>query len=124
MKQKLAEQGADAVGGLPEAFARHVRADTRNGACAGTRNCGELRFGELTWARLNVRASLAHRAHAISASAAAARAAREPRAAGGSIIELAQGEPDFNTPDHVIEAATRAMRAGQTHYTQVDGTPS
>ena len=59
----------------------------------------------------------------ISASAAAAQRARELRAAGVDVIELAQGEPDFNTPDHVIEAATRAMRAGQTHYTQVDGTP-
>jgi aspartate aminotransferase len=60
----------------------------------------------------------------ISASAAAAQRARELRAAGVDIIELAQGEPDFNTPEHVIEAATRAMRAGQTHYTQVDGTPA
>ena len=59
----------------------------------------------------------------ISASAAAAQRARELRAAGKSIIELAQGEPDFNTPDHVIEAAYRAMYAGQTHYTPVDGTP-
>jgi aspartate aminotransferase len=59
----------------------------------------------------------------ISASARAAQRARELRAAGKSIIELAQGEPDFNTPDHVIEAAHRAMHAGQTHYTQVDGTP-
>jgi aspartate aminotransferase len=59
----------------------------------------------------------------ISASAAAAQRARELRAAGVSIVELAQGEPDFNTPDHVIEAAHRAMRAGQTHYTPVDGTP-
>jgi aspartate aminotransferase len=59
----------------------------------------------------------------ISASARAAQRARELRAAGASIIELAQGEPDFNTPDHVIEAAYRAMRAGQTHYTPVDGTP-
>jgi aspartate aminotransferase len=59
----------------------------------------------------------------ISASAVAAQRARELRAAGVDIIELAQGEPDFNTPDHVIDAATRAMRAGQTHYTQVDGTP-
>ncbi len=59
----------------------------------------------------------------ISASARAAQRARELRAAGKSIIELAQGEPDFNTPDHVIEAAHRAMRAGQTHYTPVDGTP-
>jgi aspartate aminotransferase len=59
----------------------------------------------------------------ISASARAAQRARELRAAGRSIVELAQGEPDFNTPDHVIEAAHRAMRAGQTHYTPVDGTP-
>jgi aspartate aminotransferase len=59
----------------------------------------------------------------ISASATAAQRARELRAAGVSIVELAQGEPDFNTPDHVIEAAHRAMRAGQTHYTPVDGTP-
>jgi len=59
----------------------------------------------------------------ISASASAAQRARELRAAGKSIIELAQGEPDFNTPDHVIEAAYRAMHAGQTHYTPVDGTP-
>jgi len=59
----------------------------------------------------------------ISASAAAAQRARELRAKGVDIIELAQGEPDFNTPDHVIEAAHRAMRAGQTHYTPVDGTP-
>jgi aspartate aminotransferase len=60
----------------------------------------------------------------ISASAAAAQRARELRAAGVDIIELAQGEPDFNTPEHIIEAAARAMREGQTHYTQVDGTPA
>jgi aspartate aminotransferase len=54
----------------------------------------------------------------ISASARTAR-----RAAGKSIVALAQGEPDFNTPDHVIEAAYRAMHGGQTHYTPVDGTP-
>jgi len=58
----------------------------------------------------------------LSASARAAQRARELRAAGKNIVELAQGEPDFNTPDHIIEAAYRAMRAGQTHYTQVDGT--
>lgn len=59
----------------------------------------------------------------ISASAAAAQRTRELRARGLDIVELAQGEPDFNTPDHVMDAAYRAMRAGQTHYTQVDGTP-
>nr|WP_222622688.1 pyridoxal phosphate-dependent aminotransferase [Ramlibacter albus] len=45
------------------------------------------------------------------------------RAAGVDIIGLSQGEPDFATPDHVIEAAHRAMRDGQTRYTPVDGTP-
>jgi aspartate aminotransferase len=59
----------------------------------------------------------------ISASARTAQRARELRAAGKSIVALAQGEPDFNTPEHVIEAAHRAMHAGQTHYTPVDGTP-
>jgi len=59
----------------------------------------------------------------ISASAAAAQRTRELRAAGHDIIGLSQGEPDFATPEHVIEAASKAMRAGQTRYTPVDGTP-
>ena len=49
--------------------------------------------------------------------------ARLADAAGVDIVALTQGEPDFNTPDHIIEAAYRAMHAGQTHYTPVDGTP-
>ena len=59
----------------------------------------------------------------ISASAASAQRTRELRAAGVDVIGLSQGEPDFATPDHVIEAAYRAMRGGQTRYTPVDGTP-
>ncbi len=59
----------------------------------------------------------------ISASATAAQRTRELRAAGHDIIGLSQGEPDFDTPEHVVEAAYRAMRAGQTRYTPVDGTP-
>ena len=59
----------------------------------------------------------------ISASAASAQRTRELRAAGVDIIGLSQGEPDFATPDHVIDAAYRAMREGQTRYTPVDGTP-
>ncbi len=59
----------------------------------------------------------------ISASAVAAQRTRDLRAAGHDIIGLSQGEPDFDTPEHVMEAAYRAMRAGQTHYTPVDGTP-
>jgi aspartate aminotransferase len=68
---------------------------------------------------------LAARAQRIrpSASSGAAQRARELRAAGRDIINLGQGEPDFPTPEHVIEAALRAMRAGETRYTDTDGTP-
>jgi aspartate aminotransferase len=70
-------------------------------------------------------AFLAARAARIrpSASSGAAQRARELRAAGRDIINLGQGEPDFPTPEHVIEAALRAMRAGETRYTDTDGTP-
>ena len=60
----------------------------------------------------------------ISASAGSAQRTRELRAAGKDIIGLSQGEPDFATPDHVIEAAHRAMRSGQTRYTPVEGASS
>ena len=59
----------------------------------------------------------------LTASAQATQRVRELRAAGVDIVSMTQGEPDFNTPGHVIEAAYRAMHAGQTHYTPVDGTP-
>lgn len=49
--------------------------------------------------------------------------ARELRAAGRDVIGLGAGEPDFDTPDHVKDAAMRAIRDGQTKYTAVDGTP-
>jgi aspartate aminotransferase len=42
---------------------------------------------------------------------------------GRSIVSLAVGEPDFDTPDEVKEAAHRAIREGKTKYTDVDGTP-
>ena len=49
-----------------------------------------------------------------------------PRAArrqGRDVIGLGAGEPDFDTPDHIKEAAIAAIRAGETKYTAVDGTP-
>jgi aspartate aminotransferase len=49
--------------------------------------------------------------------------ARELKAAGRDVIGLGAGEPDFDTPDHVKEAAVAAIWAGQTKYTAVDGTP-
>ena len=50
--------------------------------------------------------------------------AAELRAAGQDIIGLGAGEPDFDTPDHIKEAAIEAIRSGQTKYTAVDGTPA
>jgi len=44
------------------------------------------------------------------------------RAEGKNIIGLGAGEPDFDTPDHVKDAAIEAIRAGFTKYTAVDGT--
>ena len=46
------------------------------------------------------------------------------RRAGVDVIGLSAGEPDFDTPDFVKEAAIEAIRAGQTKYTDVDGTPA
>ncbi|WP_439532768.1 pyridoxal phosphate-dependent aminotransferase [Polymorphobacter sp.] len=45
------------------------------------------------------------------------------KAEGRDVIGLAAGEPDFDTPDFVKEAAIAAIRAGKTKYTAVDGTP-
>jgi aspartate aminotransferase len=49
--------------------------------------------------------------------------AMELKAQGKDIISLGFGEPDFDTPAHIKDAAIEAIRAGQTKYTQVDGTP-
>ena len=49
--------------------------------------------------------------------------AAELRAEGKDIIGLGAGEPDFDTPDHIKEAAITAIRGGKTRYTAVDGTP-
>ncbi len=49
--------------------------------------------------------------------------AREMRAAGKDVIGLGAGEPDFDTPDNIKEAAIEAIKKGDTKYTAVDGTP-
>ena len=58
-----------------------------------------------------------------SPSSMAGQRARELRASGRDIVSLTSGEPDFATPDNVVEAAMRAMREGKTKYTDVGGTP-
>ena len=70
--------------------------------------------------------TLSQRAESIKPSptlAVTARAA-ELRAAGKDIISLGAGEPDFDTPPHIKQAAIAALEQGQTKYTPVDGTPA
>jgi aspartate/methionine/tyrosine aminotransferase len=49
--------------------------------------------------------------------------ARELEREGRDVVHLEIGEPDFDTPEHVVEAAYQAMRAGQTHYCPSAGIP-
>ena len=56
-----------------------------------------------------------------SATLAAGAKARKLRSEGKTIYDFALGEPDFNTPAHIIAAADEAMRTGQTHYTPAGG---
>jgi aspartate aminotransferase len=58
-----------------------------------------------------------------SATLAADAKARELKAQGRNVISLAAGEPDFDTPDNIKEAAIKAIREGKTKYTNVDGIP-
>ena len=59
-----------------------------------------------------------------SATLAVSATARRLRAAGQQIIDWSAGEPDFDTPDIICEAAMQAIRDGQTRYTAVGGTPA
>ncbi len=57
-----------------------------------------------------------------SPTLAAGAKAKALKAQGKDIIDLTLGEPDFDTPAHIKDAAIEAIRAGQTKYTPVDGT--
>ncbi|MDP0928703.1 aminotransferase class I/II-fold pyridoxal phosphate-dependent enzyme [Paracoccus onubensis] len=65
------------------------------------------------------RAQLIKPSPAISVSIQAKELTRQ----GIDVIDLSVGEPDFDTPMNIIQAATEAMKEGQTHYTAPDGTP-
>ncbi len=56
-----------------------------------------------------------------SATLAAAAKARQLKADGKNVIDFSLGEPDFNTPAHICDAAAKAMREGKTHYTAASG---
>ena len=58
-----------------------------------------------------------------SATFAVTQKARKLVAAGHNIINLGAGEPDFDTPDHIKNAAAQAIQQGKTKYTDIDGTP-
>ncbi len=59
-----------------------------------------------------------------SPTMAVTQKARELRVAGKDVIGLGAGEPDFDTPNNIKEAAIKAIRDGDTKYTAVDGTPA
>jgi len=73
-----------------------------------------------------VTSPLANRVSRIKPSVTLAITARanQIRADGGDILNLAAGEPDFDTPEHIKAAAIKAMQEGKTKYTPVSGTVS
>jgi len=70
--------------------------------------------------------SLAKRVSALTPSSTLAITAKanEMKAEGIDVIGLGAGEPDFNTPEHIIEAAVVSMREGKTKYTATGGLPA
>ncbi len=58
-----------------------------------------------------------------SATLAVTAKANELKAQGIQIVPMGSGEPDFDTPKNIQEAAINAIKGGQTRYTAVDGTP-
>ena len=58
-----------------------------------------------------------------SPTIAVTQKARELKAAGRDVIGLGAGEPDFDTPDNIKEAAIAAIKRGETKYTAVEGIP-
>ncbi|MGG3736992.1 pyridoxal phosphate-dependent aminotransferase [Aeribacillus pallidus] len=70
--------------------------------------------------------TLADRVSALTPSSTLAitAKAKEMKAKGIDVIGLGAGEPDFNTPEHILKAATESMHAGQTKYTPSGGLPA
>ena len=59
-----------------------------------------------------------------SATMVATQRARDLKNSGRDVISLSVGEPDFDTPDHIKEAAIAAIRNNETKDTAVAGTPA
>lgn len=79
----------------------------------------------MSWS-IKLEIQLANRVKRIkpSPTLAVTQRAAELKAAGHDIISLGAGEPDFDTPEHIKEAAIKAIHDGKTKYTAVDGIPS
>lgn len=58
-----------------------------------------------------------------SATLAAGAKAKQMKASGIKVFDFSLGEPDFPTPEHICQAALKAMAEGHTHYTPVNGVP-
>lgn len=89
------------------------------GKAVNLKHVSLLPTGMPTMTRLSRRLSTI----APSATIEISRRAAEMRREGLDIISLSQGEPDFDTPAHILQAGKRAIDEGQTRYTDVDGTP-
>ncbi|MBL3591602.1 MAG: pyridoxal phosphate-dependent aminotransferase [gamma proteobacterium endosymbiont of Lamellibrachia anaximandri] len=72
---------------------------------------------------MNTKLSVRVQAVKPSPTLAITARAAEMRAAGKDVIGLGAGEPDFDTPEHIKQAAIEAINNGFTKYTAVDGTP-
>ncbi|MFB6094155.1 MAG: pyridoxal phosphate-dependent aminotransferase [Halanaeroarchaeum sp.] len=70
--------------------------------------------------------NFAHRVERVepSATLAVSNLAKELEADGEDVVDLSVGEPDFDTPEHIVEAANEALAAGETHYAPSNGIPS
>ena len=73
---------------------------------------------------MNIRLSDRVRSIKPSPTLAVTARANAMRAAGKDIVGLGAGEPDFDTPEHIKQAAIKAIQDGFTKYTAVEGTPS
>lgn len=73
-----------------------------------------------------MKVSLAKRVMALTPSTTLAitAKAKELKEQGVDVIGLGAGEPDFNTPEHILEAAVQSMKAGHTKYTPSAGLPA
>ncbi len=94
----------------------------KGGASKNAYFCSQFEFEQTMVATQNI---LSQRVMGLAESETLkmARMARELKALGHDVISLSLGEPDFDTPDHIKDAAYQALKDGYTKYTPVSGLP-